>query len=100
VTVLLGPSSPLATVGGLAIVAMQTGAFLLAARTSPNTFTALSATCTHQACTISAYTGRTFVCPCHGSEFDTSGRLISGPAATPLAQFATSFADNTLTIAI
>jgi Rieske Fe-S protein len=59
---------------------------------------ALTANCTHQACVVSASTGSSFVCPCHGSEFDTSGRVIVGPAVAPLSQFPTQFANNTLTI--
>jgi len=41
-----------------------------------------------------------FVCPCHGSEFNTSGARVSGPAPRALRQFTTSFASNVLTIAV
>jgi thiosulfate dehydrogenase [quinone] large subunit len=48
-------------------------------------FTALDATCPHQGCTVdfvSASTG--FACPCHGSRFDATGKLLAGPATTGL----------------
>lgn len=48
-------------------------------------FTAFDSTCPHQGCEVSfvsAVTG--FVCPCHGSSFDSSGKLIHGPATTGL----------------
>ena len=51
----------------------------------PGQFTAFDATCPHQGCTVnfeSASTG--FTCPCHGSRFDASGKLLGGPATTGL----------------
>jgi cytochrome b6-f complex iron-sulfur subunit len=74
------------------------GLFLVA-RTGQNTFSALSAICTHQTCTITGFEGQTYVCPCHGSQFSTGGQVISGPAPTSLRQFATQFDGNVLTIA-
>lgn len=45
----------------------------------------LSATCTHQACTVSDVTGGRITCPCHGSVFDAiTGDVVTGPASSPL----------------
>ncbi|HXG52737.1 MAG TPA: ubiquinol-cytochrome c reductase iron-sulfur subunit [candidate division Zixibacteria bacterium] len=44
---------------------------------------AMSAVCTHLGCTV----GRVewgYQCPCHGSKFDSYGRVLAGPAPTPL----------------
>jgi len=51
----------------------------------PGQFTAYSAICPHQGCSvqfISAQEG--FACPCHQSEFDAQGHVIRGPAPSNL----------------
>jgi cytochrome b6-f complex iron-sulfur subunit len=87
----------LATTGTLALVRTSAGDVLVA-RTAADTFVALSAGCTHQNCEITGYSGQDFVCPCHGSRFDASGKVVNGPAVTPLPQFQTQFSNDVLTI--
>ena len=87
----------LARVGGLALVRASVGDVLVA-RTGDAAFTALSSICTHETCAITAYSGTTFVCPCHGSQFDASGKVLVGPARTSLRQYTTAFANDVLTI--
>ena len=99
VTVTIDATSPLNTVGNAAIVNTSRGS-LLVARTAQTTFTALNSTCTHETCTVSGYQGGTYVCPCHLSEFSTSGAVIQGPATRPLTSYATSFVSPTLTVTI
>ena len=97
VTVTIDSSSPLATVGGAALVeASLTN--LLVARTAQNSFVALSATCTHQNCPITGFGSQMYVCPCHGSTFDLNGQVTGGPAPAALHQYATQFISGVLTI--
>ena len=90
-------SSPLAAVGSAALVQSAGGLFLVA-HTAQDAFTALTSTCTHEQCTITGFAGASYVCPCHGSRFDTSGRVQNGPAVASLRTFATQFASPVLTI--
>ena len=48
---------------------------------------ALNLTCTHLGCTVNA-TPKGFICPCHGSVFNTSGDVVKGPADGPLKRLA------------
>jgi len=99
VAVQIDSSSPLAAVGGAAMVRSSGGSFLVS-RTAQETFTALTSTCTHEACTITGFDNTNYVCPCHGSMFTTAGRVVMGPATAPLRTFATQFSNNVLTISI
>jgi Rieske Fe-S protein len=100
VTLTIDAGSPLAPVGGAAIVQSPSGGLILVAHTAADTFTAVTATCTHENCTITGFTGQDFVCPCHGSRFSTSGVVRNGPATRSLRSFATRFAGNVLTISV
>jgi Rieske Fe-S protein len=75
------------------------GSFLVT-RAAQSSFTALTATCTHEGCTVTGFSNQAFVCPCHGSQFNATGAVVKGPASSPLRQFATQFANNVLTIAV
>jgi cytochrome b6-f complex iron-sulfur subunit len=72
----------------------------LVARTAPDAFSAVTSTCTHEVCTITGFENETYVCPCHGSRFDTGGRVVTGPATRPLRSFATRFSGDVLTITL
>ena len=99
VTVNIDAASPLATVGGAALVQSGAGSFLVS-QTAQGTFVALTAICTHEQCTVTGFQSSRYVCPCHGSQYTTSGTVVQGPATRALQQFATRFATNVLTIAL
>jgi cytochrome b6-f complex iron-sulfur subunit len=96
-TVTIDSASPLNSVGGMAFV-QASGAAFLVTRTAADACTALTAACTHQACTVSNGSAGVFTCPCHGSQFDPAGRVVRGPATAPLHEFQSALVNNTLTI--
>jgi cytochrome b6-f complex iron-sulfur subunit len=52
---------------------------------SDGSLAAYSLLCTHVCCEVTyESSSNLFYCPCHGSEFDSSGRVIRGPAGSPL----------------
>jgi Rieske Fe-S protein len=55
-------------------------------RDDAGTAHAVSARCTHLGCIVS-WNGaeRTWDCPCHGSRFGVDGKVVQGPAVSPLA---------------
>ncbi|HEX2453936.1 MAG TPA: Rieske (2Fe-2S) protein [Vicinamibacterales bacterium] len=99
VSVTVDASSALASVGGAALVQSSSGNFLVS-RTGQDTFVALTAVCTHESCTITGFENQTYVCPCHGSRFNTSGGVVNGPATRSLRTFTTAFANNLLMITL
>jgi len=70
------------------VTAFQTGKFYLS-RLEDGGFLALSRECTHLGCTVPWIDdeGR-FVCPCHSSEYDAKGAVVSPPAPRPLDLYA------------
>ena len=92
-------ASPLSALGSAALVETSSGRFLVA-HTAVDTFVAVTAICTHEGCTITGFSNQAYVCPCHGSRFNTNGGVVSGPASTSLRRFTTQFANSTLTISV
>ncbi len=57
---------------------------------------AMSAKCTHAGCVV-AWQKMQFHCPCHQSNFDANGKVLSGPAKTNLPQWTVSLqGDNAI----
>lgn len=97
ITLSVGAGSPLAAAGGMALVQTSIGDFLVA-HAADGTFVALSATCTHQGCTITGYLEADYVCPCHGSTYSTTGQVLGGPAPRALTRYQTERSGDVLTI--
>lgn len=81
--------SALASVGGIAEVD-RGGTPVAAVRTGANSFAAFSLICPHNGCTV-GITGSSFVCPCHGARFASSGVWTGGQRTSNLFSLATSY---------
>jgi Rieske Fe-S protein len=65
----------------------QNGEQVAAYRDHAGSVTVRSAICTHMGCLVDWNEAeRTWDCPCHGSRFTPDGRVVAGPAETPLAE--------------
>ena len=93
--------SPLAKVGGSLIVDSKAGKTIIL-RTGEAAFVAFSARCTHKG-GIVEYDGakKQFVCPKHGSTFDSSsGKALNGPADDPLPSYAAKGTSASVTVTV
>ncbi|MGQ0650605.1 MAG: ubiquinol-cytochrome c reductase iron-sulfur subunit [Gemmatimonadaceae bacterium] len=54
--------------------------------TGDREFAALSPICTHLGCTVEIQ-GSVLVCPCHGSTYERTGRVVKGPAERALLRY-------------
>jgi len=72
---------------GEGAIAQINGHTVAAYRDADDVLHTVSATCTHLGCTVAFNTAeRTWDCPCHGSRFDITGRVLEGPAITDLSR--------------
>ena len=65
-----------------------------------DSYRAFTSICTHEQCPVSGFNGTRITCPCHGSEYDTAGRNVAGPAPRPLTEYRAAFdaAARTVTV--
>jgi cytochrome b6-f complex iron-sulfur subunit len=79
----------LANVGGIARVDSG-GTPVAAVRTGADAFAAFSLICPHFGCTV-GINGSSFLCPCHGARFTSSGTWSGGQRTTNLTALTTSY---------
>ncbi len=87
-TVPLAQNDALNRTNGMIVV---TQARVVVLRVSATEYRALSSVCTHEGCTVNEFNGTQVICPCHGSQFSTTGAVVRGPAGSPLRSFPTTF---------
>jgi len=83
----LGPASDVPVGGAASFTDPSSGDPSLVIQPQAGTFLAFDAVCPHAGCTVEWNpSGKLFVCPCHGSEFNgRTGAVEIGPAASGLA---------------
>lgn len=79
----------LANVGGIARVDSG-GTPVAVVRTGADTFAAFSLICPHFGCTV-GINGSSFLCPCHGARFTSSGTWSGGQRTSNLTSLTTSY---------
>jgi cytochrome b6-f complex iron-sulfur subunit len=80
------------------VTAFVRGKFYLA-RLEDGGFLALSRSCTHLGCTVPWVSKENkFICPCHSSEFDIRGEVISPPAPRALDLYQIVIENNVLKV--
>jgi menaquinol-cytochrome c reductase iron-sulfur subunit len=87
---------------GWSVTADKASAWIV--RKGDGSITAFSPQCTHLGCAYhwerkkgDPENGQ-FVCPCHGSHFDSTGNVIAGPAPRPLDRYRTKIEGSRLWI--
>jgi Rieske Fe-S protein len=60
-----------------------------------NSFRAMSAVCPHLGCTVNLMAAEyPFLCPCHGSHFDSDGNALTGPSPRGLSWYLVSLSKD------
>ncbi len=88
-------NSALATVGGSILLDDEN----ILIRSSQTQFLAVNLICRHKGCTVEL-TGDQFVCPCHGSEYDITGKVTHGPAKSNLKTWETKYDSDKGTVTV
>ncbi len=99
VSIALDSATALGSVGAGAQVRTSLGLFLVA-RTGQDSYSAMTALCTHERCDVTGFSGGRFICPCHGSTFTTSGAVVTGPAPRALQTFPTQVNGGVLSFSV
>ncbi|MBG1266766.1 QcrA and Rieske domain-containing protein [Nostoc sp. WHI] len=85
----VGTSAELDKTGQLLAKDSPVGSVLVVGTSKGENLTAVDPTCTHAGCTVAwEPPTKTFLCPCHGSEYGVDGKVQKGPATTPLKTYA------------
>ena len=84
----IGPAHDVPVGGAAAFQAPSSGDPALVVQPHAGTYLAFDAVCPHAGCTVEYdTTGKLFVCPCHGSEFNgITGAVEVGPAQSGLTR--------------
>ncbi len=87
------------TAAGGAMLLDTTSDTIMVIRMSATEVVAVSAICTHAGCSMNFNTGTSLIdCPCHGSQFSTTGAVVSGPANRAVRSYSVTLTGTTITV--
>jgi len=90
----LDKAEKLKEVGGSAILKIKDQDILFI-REKEDVIRALDPECRHKKCTVDYDSKQNLViCPCHGSTYDTTGKVLKGPSEKDLRSFEATLADG------
>ena len=80
---------------------MVAGVSLLITQPKKGVFKAFKGICTHQGGKLTSLSGPNLFCPLHGASFDsTTGKVLTGPASSPLKAYKVTVSGMTLKVSI
>ncbi len=95
----VGTTGELDKTGQLLAKNSPIGPVLVVGTSKTSHLNAVDPTCPHQGCTVEWQSdAKTFLCPCHGSEFAIDGKLKKGPAKEPLKIYAAKVEGNSVLV--
>ncbi len=71
---------------------------MIVLRYSQTSIVALSSQCTYEGCQVSLPSGGIYTCPCCGSQYDSLGNVVKGPATKALTSYDAQLSGETITI--
>jgi cytochrome b6-f complex iron-sulfur subunit len=71
---------------------------IIVVRIDQTTVNAFSSRCTHLGGQVALPSGGVETCPVHGSQFDTAGKVLAGPATANLKTYVATISNNVITI--
>lgn len=88
----------LTAAGGAMLLTMGSDTVMVI-RSSDTAVIALSAICTHEGCSMDYNASQNRLdCPCHGSQFSTDGKVLTGPASRAVRVYTATLANNMITV--
>lgn len=95
----LAKNKALLKVGGAVTIALGDGSSVAVVRTAATTngFVAMNLSCTHQGVQVEQQ-GTNWICPAHGSQFSSTGKVLRGPANQALYKYPVAATAKTVTI--
>ncbi|MEH2163578.1 MAG: ubiquinol-cytochrome c reductase iron-sulfur subunit [Nostoc sp.] len=95
----VGTSADLDKTGQLLAKNSPAGTVLVVGTSKSPNLTAVNPTCTHAGCTVVwKADAKKFACPCHGSEYGADGKVLKGPAPSPLKTYAAKIEGNSVVV--